>query len=87
MVHETVREIVYDAFYAACSNGVDLAYDTTIKDMGIDSLDIAEAVNYIEDNLNIEIPADDKAECFTPTATIASMSGYLLDLYKMKHGA
>ena len=73
MEFEKIREIIVDVL--GCSED-DVTLDTTfVDDLGADSLDLFELVMALEDEYNIEIPAED----LTDLTTVGAVMDYLKD--------
>ena len=67
---EKVKEIVAEGLDV---NAADLTEETTFESLGADSLDLFELVMALEDEYNIEIPAEE----LTELATVGDVIEYL----------
>ena len=67
---EKVKEIVAEGLDV---NVADLTEETTFESLGADSLDLFELVMALEDEYNIEIPAED----LTDLTTVGAVMDYL----------
>ena len=67
---EKVKEIVAEGLDV---NAADLTEETTFESLGADSLDLFELVMALEDEYNVEIPAED----LTDLTTVGAVMDYL----------